>query len=37
VTVEFCGLEWMKGLKGDGLEAVEVVFVVVGDGGLEIG
>jgi len=27
----------MKGLKGDGLVAVEVVFVVGGGGGLEIG
>jgi hypothetical protein len=37
VTVEFCGLEWMKELKGDGPGVVEVVFVVVGGVGLEIG
>jgi len=37
MTVGFCGLELMKELKGDGLGVVEVVFVVVERGGLEMG
>ena len=35
VNVEFCGLERMEVLKGDGLEVVEAVFVVVESGGLQ--
>jgi len=37
MTADFCGLEWMTELKGDGLGVVEVVFVVVWIGDLEMG
>jgi hypothetical protein len=36
VTVEFCGLERMEVLKGDGLEVVEAVCFVVESGGLQM-